>query len=132
MVAQHLIYFMDYTGAENQLRSILKDELAYYNLTEAEEAKEEVKAEDKEEEEEKEEEKVNEREVKKVFEKIDLSKIKVENTDPEKETMDYTSRTSPLFKLTQTLILLAECFAFRLQTDHAVEVYDFIDQKCYK
>ena len=44
MVAQYHIYYMDYSEAESQLRTILEDELNFYGMKKAEAApKEEVK-----------------------------------------------------------------------------------------
>ena len=33
---------------------------------------------------------------------------------------------NPLMKISQTLMLLAETFAFKLKSEHAFEIYDFV------
>jgi hypothetical protein len=143
---------MDFVSAESQLRNILKDELAYYKLLKTEkkkepkeEIKEEVKVEEvkieesKEKEENVEEEKVKELKEKEVkvelkplikrFEAIDLTIINVESMDDQdlmnSVEVKYTPRAHPLFKVVQTLLLLAECFSFSMKNEHSIEIFDF-------
>lgn len=124
MVAQHLIYFLDFPEAEKQLRSLLQDELRHYKLAKDTEPKiPDVDDEKKSEEDKKKEEKP-------AFEKIDLNAIKVD-LDGEFVARDdfiFAKRSHPLYQVYQTLLMLADCFTQRFPVDHALEIYEFVKQ----
>ena len=42
------------------------------------------------------------------------------------DEVKYNPRNHHAFKVLNTLMLLAECYAFKLKTDHACEIYDFV------
>lgn len=132
IVTQHLIYFMDFSNAETYLRKILNEELNFYQLVPKkpeEEKKEEEKKPEEGEKAEKpaeapvnkeEEEKKDEEPKKAEFQKIDLDSIFLDSLDNQEilnsPEHQYTAKSHPLFKVVQTLLQLAECFAFRLHT----------------
>lgn len=139
-VAQHHIYFMDYVSAEKQLRTVLEDELKYYRLTAKKEEAASKKEEDKKEEdqekavvEKKEEEKKDEvKPLGQRFHAIDFTTIDLSSLDDKNPGVEikYTPRAHPLFKVVQTLLLLAECFSFSQKYEHTLEVFEFC-QKVY-
>ena len=134
MVAQHHIHFVDFKNAERQLRGILEDELDYYGIRKGE--KEELE----------------EPEVAKItpvgldpaqapepakrpkFKPVDLDKIDLACLDkPEFVDTDefkYSPKSHPLFRITQTLLMLAEVFAAKAHSEDAYKIYDYISS-CY-
>ena len=102
MQAQYHIYFQDFKSAEEQLRSLLKDELKYYNMY-LEKAKEEVPPSDKDA---KTEEKGGIKKVEKEekpFVPVDLEEIdlKILNDEELKQSEEYlyTRKSHPMFKI---------------------------------
>ena len=63
-------------------------------------------------------------------EELDLSLIDLKSLkDKDLLAMDeirYNPRNHHGFKVLNTLMLLAECYAFKLKTAHACEIYDFV------
>ena len=93
MVAQHLIYFLDFAEAEKQLRSLLQDELRLYKLAKDAEPQIADVEDDKEPENDvKTEEKTG-------FEKIDLSAIEVylNGEFAQRDDFAYSRRSHPLY-----------------------------------
>ena len=111
------------------MRGLLEDELQYYGLLKddkkpAEEKKEEGKEDRKEE---KKDATATE------FVPIDLERIKTDFTadrefynSDENTYMSYKSL--PIFRVCQTLMQLAEVFAFKLKTDEAIKLYDYVQK----
>jgi hypothetical protein len=140
-VAQHLIHFMDYEGAEKELNVILEAELDYYGMMApvAEESKDEKEAADKPaagaeqivenflKEAENEGIPIDREKIRLPLKKFDLSRIKLDNLkDLPAQEYVYSKKAHPFFKVLDTLVLLAECHAFRLRAEAAEETYEYI------
>jgi hypothetical protein len=101
-LAQYHIYFHDFKNAESQLRGLLKDELAFYEMEKPEDDQIMETQQDGEVKEPK-------------FGPIDLERIDKSNLkDKELTETDeyrYCERSHPFFKVLKTLMLLAEVFS---------------------
>lgn len=68
------------------------------------------------------------------FQTIDLASLDLSKLDDKtlltSIDIKYTPRSHPLFKIVQTLLLLAECFSFSQKYEHTLEIFEFC-QKVY-
>lgn len=117
-MARHHMHFVDFKNAEAQLRSILEDELNYYGLK-----KDALKA-------------SNESNVAKdeKSKPIDLDQINIEALDSatESEEFIYSRNSHPIRKVLGTLLMLAEVLAFRLQSQEALRLFDYVEHGYFK
>jgi hypothetical protein len=132
-VAQHLVHYMDYSGALRQLKNLLQDELSFYGMK-----VEEVAPAAPAEEEKKENESAQAEEEKKDAkdedddlptppkDEIDLSKIKLDFGNLELPEHQYSRKSHPVNKILDTLLLIAECYTFKMRQTHSVAIYDFV------
>ena len=134
MVAQHHIHFVDFKTAERHLRNIFEDELDYYGIRIGEKEKEEEKEEAPAAPASIDPAKATEPAKKPEFKPIDLGKIDMACQDkPEFIDCDeyrYSPKSHPLYRIAQTLLMLAEVFAAKAHSEEAFKLYDFISS-CY-
>lgn len=61
---------------------------------------------------------------------IDLDSIDISNLK-DKETLEsvefiYTPKSHPFFKISQCLMLLADVFSYRLKSDEALKIFNYV------
>jgi hypothetical protein len=96
---------------------LLQDELKYYEMLKPEEKKDEV-------------EKVETKVEKAKFLPIDLDQINISNLK-DKEILEsveykYSRKSHPFFKILQTLMLLADVFSYRLKSEEALKIFNYV------
>ena len=62
----------------------------------------------------------------KVLDAIDTSKIDTKELYAGDESGQYSVRSTPFYKVLETLLLFAEVFAFKLRKNEAIEIYKFV------
>lgn len=105
------MHFVDFRNAEAQLRNILEEELNYYGLKKADSAP--FKPATKED----------------AFTPIDLEEINIGGLDNLEQTDEflYSRNSHPIKKVLETVLMLAEVFAFRLRSQEALKLFDFVE-----
>jgi hypothetical protein len=62
---------------------------------------------------------------------IDLKILQDEDLKKSEEYL-YTRKSHPLFKVLQTLMLLADVFSCRLHSDEAIKIFDYVQRQYMK
>ena len=135
--------FYDHTTAEIQLRQILSDEISFYSNGQLAEPEDED-AEDNDYDEELAKKldhyglssmmpQVKKKQDMVLKSSIEFEKInqvwELNKSQTKSDEFQYSPKSHPLFRLLQTLIMIAEIKSFKLQDEAAIEIYEFIKKK---